>query len=335
MKKIAIIGAGLQAIRRELAIIGDPDYQIKWIIDLIPERAEKLAKQTGSQFGTDWRKAVDDKEVDIILVLTYPDSHAIISIAAMKNGKDVLCEKPLARTEKEAQHMIQVAKETKRILKCGFNHRHHPAVIQAHRLFKENLIGKAIFGRGRYGIAGRQGLEKEWRSNPKIVSGGQLMEQGIHLVDLYRWFLGDISKVTGFVSTNYWPMQPLEDNGFALLQTKDKVNISIHSSLTQWINLFEFEIYGEKGSIMVQGLGGNYGVEKLILSIHDSNGPFSHKTTEFRGADISWKNEWKEFTQAIESRKQPLGNGNDGLKAMEIINAVYQSSKTDKAVKIK
>ena len=335
MKKVAIIGAGLQAKRRVPAILEDKDYKIKWIVDRNEGKAKKLSQQCDAQYSTDWRTVVDDKDVDIVLALTYPDSHAAISIAAMKNGKDVLCEKPLARTEKEAQMMIKVAKETKRILKCGFNHRHHPAILQAYRLLNDDFIGKPIFGRGRYGIAGRQGLEKEWRSDPKIVSGGQLMEQGIHLVDLFRWFLGEMNKVTGFVSTNYWPIQPLEDNGFALLQTKDNVNISIHSSLTQWINLFEFEIYGEKGSIVVQGLGGTYGVEKLILSIHDPNGPFSHKTIEFRGADISWENEWKEFIQVIESRKQPLGNGNDGLKAMEIINAVYQSSKTGKAVKIK
>lgn len=335
MKKVAIIGAGLQAKRRTPVILKDLNYQIAWVVDLIEEKAKKLANQYQASYAVDWRPVLKRHDIDVVLVLTYPDSHAEISISAMKAGKDVLCEKPLARTEKEAQEMIKISKKTGQILKCGFNHRHHPAILQAYKLFKENLIGKAVFGRGRYGIAGRQGLEKEWRSDPKIVSGGQLMEQGIHLVDLFRWFFGEMNKVTGFVSTNYWPIQPLEDNGFALLQTKDNVNISIHSSLTQWINLFEFEIYGEKGSLTVSGLGESYGVEKLIINIHDPDGPFSYKTIEFRGHDRSWENEWEEFTKAIETRKEPIGDALDGLKAIEIVNAVYQASKTGKTVSIK
>ncbi|MBI5452607.1 Gfo/Idh/MocA family oxidoreductase [Candidatus Gottesmanbacteria bacterium] len=335
MKNVAIIGAGLQGRRRLGPILEDKDYKVSWVIDIVAERAKNLAKLCGAKSGTSWRDAASDKDVDVVLVLTYPDSHAQISIEAMKKGKDVLCEKPLAKTLDEAKKMIEVSKKTKKILKCGFNHRHHPGVLEAYRLFKDNTIGKAVFGRGTYGIVGRQGLENEWRSDPKIVGGGQLMEQGIHLVDLFCWFLGDMEKVTGFVNTNFWPIRPLEDNGFALMQNKDGVMTSIHSSLTQWINLFVFEIYGEKGSLSIQGLGGSYGVEKLIIGQHEQNKQFSYKTLEFRGSDISWRNEWKEFIRAIKSRKEPMGNGFDGLQAMKIIEAVYKASKTEKTVVLK
>ncbi|OGK21578.1 hypothetical protein A3C23_01705 [Candidatus Roizmanbacteria bacterium RIFCSPHIGHO2_02_FULL_37_13b] len=334
MKKVAIIGAGLQAERRIGPIANDKDYKIAWIVGNKSVKAKLLAKQYGANYGYDWRSVVIDKNMDVIVILTYPNTHAEISITAMKNGKDVLCEKPLARTEKEAQDMIRVANKTKRILKCGFNHRHHPAIIEAYNLFKSNLIGKPVFGRGRYGIAGREGLEKEWRSNPTIVSGGQLMEQGIHLVDLFRWFFGDVSAITGFINTNYWKINPLEDNGFGLLQMKNGVVVSLHSSLTQWINLFEFEIYGEKGSLTVKGLGGAYGTEKLIINQYDPNGPFSYNTIEYRGADRSWEGEWKEFSKAVITRTEPLGNGLDGLKALEIVNSIYKASKTGRTVNL-
>jgi predicted dehydrogenase len=334
MKKVAIIGAGLQGKRRLPSIIGDSEFEVKWVVDLILEKAEKLAKECGAKAATDWRKAVEDKEVDAVLVLTYPNSHAEISISAMNNGKDVLCEKPLTKTEQEAKEVVKTAEKTKRILKCGFNHRHHPGIEEAYKLFKNGTIGKPLFGRSRYGIAGRAGLEKEWRSDPKIVSGGQLMEQGIHLVDLYRWFLGEPEKATGFVGTNFWPIKPLEDNGFGFIQFKNNVTVSVHSSLTQWINLFEFEIFGEKGSIAVQGLGSAYGVEKLLVNLHDPDGPFSFKTIEFRGNDVSWKKEWEEFKDAINTRREPLGNALDGLRAIEIVNAVYKASKTGHTVKL-
>ncbi len=332
MKKVAIIGAGLQAKRRSGPIADDPRFEISVVVDRDEKKAKRLADSLGAAVATDWRATVADPSISAILVLTYPDTHAEIAIAALQAGKDVLCEKPLTRTEAEARALLDAAAKSGRTLKCGFNHRHHPAVLEAYRLFKSGLIGKAVFGRGRYGIGGRTGVETEWRSDPAIVSGGQLMEQGIHLIDLFVWFLGKVNRVTGFTSTNRWPILPLEDNGFALLQTQDGAIASVHSSLTQWTNLFEFEVYGDKGSLVVRGLGASYGVEELVVSQHDPSAPFSHKTIEYRGGDGSWKAEWEEFTRAIEERRQPLGSGQDGLVAMQIVNAVYAASANGQAV---
>jgi predicted dehydrogenase len=332
MKKVALIGAGLQARRRSGPITEDPRYQLAVVVDRDAQKAARLAAPLGLGVATDWRPVVADPSIDVVLVLTYPDTHAEISIAALEAGKDVLCEKPLTKTEAEARAMVDTAKRTGRILKCGFNHRHHPAVLEAHRLFTEGLIGKPVFGRARYGIGGRPGMETEWRSDPNIVSGGQLMEQGIHAVDLFAWFLGKIRRVTGFAGSTRWPIAPLEDNGFALLQTEAGVVASVHSSLTQWTNLFEFEIYGETGSLTVRGLGASYGVEKLIISQHDQTGPFSHKTIEYRGGDSSWKSEWEEFASAVAERRQPLGNGEDGLVAMQLVNAAYAASKSGQTI---
>ncbi len=335
MKNVAIVGAGLQAGRRVGPIAASKEYKVTLVVDREEKKAAALAAGVGAKTATDWRAAVDDESIEVVLVLTYPDTHAEISIAAMEAGKDVLCEKPLTRTVDEARAMLDVAKKTGRVLKCGFNHRHHPAILEAHARVTRGDIGKPLFGRARYGIGGRVGVEKEWRSDPKIVSGGQLMEQGIHLVDLFRWFLGDVERVTGFTSTTRFPLpKEIEDNGFALLQMPGGAICSVHSSLTQWTNLFEIEVYGEKGSVSVEGLGASYGVEKLRVALHDPTGPFSHQTIEYRGGDVSWKNEWEEMTRAIAERRAPLGSGEDGLRAMEIVMAVYQASKTGSAVKL-
>lgn len=332
MKEVAIIGAGLQARRRITPIAESKDWKVSLVVDRDEKKAASLAATVGARSSADWKSAVADASIAAVLVLTYPDSHAEISIAAMEAGKDVLCEKPLTRTVEEARALVAAQKKTGRTLKCGFNHRHHPAIAEAHRVVTSGELGKPLFGRARYGIGGRVGVEKEWRSDPKIVSGGQLMEQGIHLVDLFRWMVGDFSRVTGFVSTTRFPIAPLEDNGFALMQTARGVICSVHSSITQWTNLFEIEIGCEKGHVQVEGLGASYGVEKLRVSHHDPSGPFSHKTTEYRGGDVSWKAEWDEFTKAIAEKREPIGSGEDGLKAMEIVMAAYSASKTGQAV---
>ncbi len=160
------------------------------------------------------------------------------------------------------------------------------------------------------------------------------MEQGIHAVDLFRWFLGDFEKVTGFTSTKYFDISPLEDNGFALLRTSTEVIASIHSSLTQWKNLFIFEIFGVDGYFRVEGLGGGYGNEKLFIAKRDFNAPFTEQAIEYRGDDRSWLEEWKEFMTAIKEKREPIGNGIDGLETLKIVNAVYQSSQSGQTISI-
>jgi predicted dehydrogenase len=228
--------------------------------------------------------------------------------------------------------MVATAKETGRVLKCGFNHRHHPAIQAARRWFEEGRIGDPIFIRARYGIGGRPGYEREWRANPEVVGGGQLMEQGIHVVDMARWFLGEFAQVTAFVETTFWNIKPLEDNAFALFRTATGTAASIHSSLTQWKNLFSFELCGRDGYIAMEGLGGGYGSEKVSLGKRDFVAPFTEEVVEFRGEDRSWHDEWQEFAAAVKERREPLGNAADGREAMRLVFAAYESARTGRTV---
>lgn len=330
--RVAIIGAGLQAKRRAPVIKDWPDAELAIITAKNQAEAELLAQKMGCEAGEGWETIVTRPDIDIVLVCTPPDSHALISIAAMQAGKHVLCEKPLTRTISEAEEMIAVAQSTGMTLKCGFNHRHHPAIWKAKQLFDQGMFGEPVFGRCTYGICGRPGYEKEWRADPKVVSGGQFMEQGIHAVDLFRWFLGDFQQVTGFTSTKYFEISPLEDNGFALLRTGSGVIASIHSSLTQWKNLFIFEVFGKDGYFRVEGLGGGYGNEKLFIAKRDFNAPFTEEAIEYRSDDRSWQEEWREFMAAIQEHREPIGNGADGLEALKVVNAVYQAANHGKTI---
>ena len=176
--RVAIIGAGLQARRRAPVIRDWPGMEIKIITAQHLDSAKKLAREFGCQASIGWEGIVDRTDVDAVLVLTPPDLHAKISNAAMKAGKHVLCEKPLTRTIKEAQEMVQIAKANNVVLKCGFNHRHHPAIWAAKKLIDKNELGRPLFARCCYGICGRPEYEKEWRADPDRAAGGQFMEQG-------------------------------------------------------------------------------------------------------------------------------------------------------------
>jgi predicted dehydrogenase len=330
--RVAIIGAGLQARRRAPVVKDWQGAELTIITSKDGKEAEFLSQKMGCEAGIGWETVVTRSDIDVVLVCTPPDIHAAISIAALQAGKHVLCEKPLTRTIAEAEEMIAVAQATGLTLKCGFNHRHHPAIWKAKQLFDQGELGEPVFGRCVYGICGRPGYEKEWRADQNVVSGGQFMEQGIHAVDLFRWFLGDFQQVTGFTATKYFHISPLEDNGFALFRTRSGLIASIHSSLTQWKNLFTFEVFGSDGYFRVEGLGGGYGNEKLIIGKRDFNAPFTEEVIEYRSDDRSWVEEWKEFVAAIEEKREPIGSGIDGLEALRLVNAVYRAAQTGQTI---
>jgi predicted dehydrogenase len=332
--RVAIIGAGLQGNRRAQALESFPDADLVVVTAKARSGAEPLAKRMRCAADEGWEEVVRRTDIDVVVICTPPDLHSAITLAAIDEGKHVLCEKPLSRTLEEGEAMVRAAEKKGVVLKCGFNHRYHPAIMAAKRHFENGLVGAPVFLRAVYGICGRPGYEKEWRADPRVTSGGQLMEQGIHVVDLFRWFLGEIKDVTGLVETLYWPIQPLEDNAFVIFRAASGVPASLHSSLTQWRNLFSFQVYGDDGYLEVEGLGGGYGTEKLAVGKKLFDRPFEYGTTEFRAGDTSWRDEWKEFMDAIAENREPAGSGRDGLEALRLVFAAYESAKRGIAVSI-
>ena len=332
--KIGIIGAGLQGRRRAQAVkqFGD---ELVIIASGHWDRAKLLADEMGCQAATSWEEVVERQDLEVVVVCTPPHLHTPMSIAAMKNGKHVLCEKPLARNPEEAKAIVDTARENGVKLKGGFNLRHHPGMRQARDWTDKGLIGEPILLRLRYGIGGRPGYEKDWRARPEISGGGQLMDQGMHVLDLSRWFIGEFSEASGFIDTSFWDIAPLEDNAFALLRTAQGRVASLHVSWTQWKNLFSFEIFGCDGYIIVEGLGGSYGVEWAALGKRAFLEPFKEEIIEFRGGDRSWNDEWEEFITAIREEREPEGNGYDGLRAVELAYAIYESARKGCVVKLR
>ncbi len=329
-----LIGAGLQGKRRARALKQLEGVRLVSIADTDIEAAGALAEDMDCQATSDWEEVVGRDDIDAVIICSPVYLHAQMSIAAMRNGKHVLCEKPLSRTIEEAEEMLKTHRDSKVQFKCGFNYRHHPGIKQAKEWLDEGVIGKPMHARCRHGYCGRPGYENEWKAKAEFAGGGQLMEQGIHILDLFRWFIGDFSQVTGFVSTSYWDIAPLEDNAFVLLSTAKGQIASLHSSLTEWKNLFSFEIFGQDGYIRVEGLGGSYGTEKVILGKRAFGEPFREETTEYRGDDRSLYEELREFVTAIEENREPSGSGYDGLEALRLVFAAYESSSKNCVVKL-
>ena len=332
MLGVAIIGCGLIGKKRLQAL--GKNAKLIACVDLDINRAKDLAKAADYRDKSplafvDWKEIFSLKGIDIVIISTLHNSLAEISLECMRAGKHILVEKPAARFSDELLPLIMAEKEFKIKAHVGFNHRYHRALRKAKELVKAGEIGELMFLRGRYGHGARIGYESEWRSNPKLSGGGELIDQGPHLVDLSRWFLGDMTNINGYAHTYYWDM-PVDDNGFMLLRTKTNQVAFLHVSCTEWKNLFSMEIYGKKGKLEISGLGGSYGLEKLTFyRMLPEMGPPETTAWEFPMSDDSWDIEFEEFVNDIRLDRRPQSTLSDAYEALKIIEKIYKDSGYD------
>ncbi|MDB5291567.1 MAG: gfo/Idh/MocA family oxidoreductase [Phycisphaerales bacterium] len=319
--RISLIGCGLIGNKRTKAL---GPHALVACADTNLARAQALAAQhPGCLASTDWRLAATRDDVDVVIVSTTNDVLAPATFAAIQSGKHVLVEKPAARNAAELEPVARAARDARSIVKVGFNHRFHPALLKAREIIDTGVLGPLMFVRARYGHGGRLGMEKEWRGNPAISGGGEMLDQGVHLIDLARWFLGDFAEVSGHVGTFFWDW-PVEDNGFALLKTSSGQVAWLHASCTEWKNCFSFEIYGKTGKLHIEGLGGSYGVERLsFYRMLPQMGPPETTIWEYPGEDRSWHLEFEHFMSCIAQKKQPIGSLDDALAALRVVDQLY------------
>lgn len=322
---LAIVGCGLIGQRRAQHLAG---ARLTHCVDTDLARAQGMAAaHPGCAPGSDWRGLLDRTDVDAIVVATTHDALATIARAAIEAGRHVLVEKPAARTRHEMHDLSELAERHDVRVRVGFNHRYHRAFQRARRLVDAGALGELMYLRARYGHGGRLGYEREWRAQPLRSGGGELLDQGVHLIDLARWFLGDFTHVEGFAHTFFWDM-PVEDNGFLLLRTPTDQVAFLHASCTEWKNTFSWELYGRSGKLQIDGLGGSYGVERLTwYRMLPGMGPPDTEVWEYPAEDDSWSVEMAEFIEDVRTRRTPAAGLADAMAALEVVERIYAFSR--------
>lgn len=331
----AVIGCGSFGSRRVNALrkIG---ARIACLVDTNEELVAKMARDIGCEHYTDYREALKAEDFDCAIVATPNKFHAPISIAAMEAGKHVLCEKPLARNPAEARAMVDAAKLNHVFLKTGSNLRYFSNVRKAKELVNGGAIGKPLFVRGWIGHDGKKILHT-WNVDKEMAGGGTVLDNGAHILDLFRWFLGDFSECYGRVSTLHLPIE-VEDNGMGIFRAEDGRLGFIQSSWTEWSGYMYMEIYGTEGSVIIDNRG-----EKAVNTgkwVVTSNTVFTAKDGTRQVFDYSaeppqsYELELKDFINCLKEGRQPMASGYDGMKVVEMVNAIYESSKTGRVVKL-
>ncbi len=325
MTRVGLVGCGLIGGKRA-RVLAEPRFDSRLVAacDADRARAERLAAQHAGCVVADSAEALlARRDVDLVIVATTHDALADLTRRAIEQRTHVLVEKPAARAPEELHGLAEAARAAGVIVKVGFNHRFHPGLRRARELFREGAIGPLMYLRARYGHGGRVGYESEWRARPELSGGGELIDQGVHLIDLARGFMGEIDDVAGHVGTFFWDMK-VEDNGFLLLKNEEGAVAFLHASCTEWKNLFSFEVFGRDGKLQVDGLGGSYGIERLTLyRMKPEMGPPETTSWEYPGEDLSWRDEYAHLLECLATGRAPEGTLDDARAALEVVARAY------------
>jgi predicted dehydrogenase len=326
--RVAIIGCGLVGEKRMKLLAPGT---VTLTCDLQFERARKLAALSPGCEPTDSiEKAVASPNVDCVLISTTNSSLAPIAKQALQEGKHVLAEKPGAISVREMEELESISQKSGALYRIGYNHRFHPAFLKTREIFESGALGPIMFLRGRYGQGGRIGYEKEWRADPKLSGGGELIDQGVHLIDLAGIFLGEFTQVDGHVATYFWNM-PVDDNAFLSLRNADGETAWLHASCTEWKNMFSLEIYGRDGKLHMEGLGGSYGLERLTYyKMLPQMGPPETTLWEYPRGDESWKIEMNEFFEDIRLKRTPQPGLKEAKAVLRVVEAMYKKAENGK-----
>ena len=327
---VGIVGCGFIGQKRAKALLSlAREFKLITTFDKNFGRAKSLADLYSVSASSTIEEILGSTKIQVVIIATLHDSLAELTLKAIEAGKHVLVEKPAARNIDELAPVIEAIVKSGCKVHVGFNHRYHRSLRKAKEIVSVGELGELMFIRARYGHGARIGYDKEWRSDPALSGGGELIDQGSHLIDLSRWFLGEFTQVDGFAHTYFWGM-PVDDNGFMILKTAKQQVAFLHASCTEWKNLFSMEIYGKSGKLDLSGLGGSYGVEKIThYKMLPEMGPPETTSWEYPMGDDSWEVELSEFYLDITQDRVPSAGLLDAKATLEVVQTIYKDSGYD------
>ena len=329
--KFGIAGYGKMGKIREESILNSSDAKLISIYE--------VSEYSHNDKGVVQCNSFDElltTDIDAVIVSAYVSVAADYVIRALSRGKHVFCEKPPSMTAKEMEKVIEIEKKMRKVLKYGFNHRFHYSVMEAKKVINDGGMGKMLWMRGVYGKAGSIDFHDNWRNYKNYSGGGILLDQGIHMIDLFRYFSNDeFTCLSSHLTSSFWNVE-CEDNAFLTLKSKNDIVATLHSSATQWKHKFLLEMAFENGFINLDGILSStrsYAPETMIIGKREfeditfAMGKPKESITYYE-YDNSWSLELSEFIDAIHG-KNAINNGtsSDALEIMKITDFVYNNSR--------
>ncbi|NUR32993.1 MAG: Gfo/Idh/MocA family oxidoreductase [Gemmatimonadaceae bacterium] len=326
--RVGVAGYGVVGRRRRQVVDANPLMKTVAVSDIT--FADAPLEDSAVYVESSWERLLDH-ELDVLIVSLPNHIAPDATIAGHEHGLHVFCEKPPGRSVADIRRVraVEQAHPGQR-LKYGFNHRYHDSVIETKRIIESGRYGRVINVRGVYGKSSIIPFSGGWRSERTVAGGGILLDQGIHMLDMIRYFCGDFDEVQSFVSNGYWK-HDVEDNAYALMRSRHGVVAMIHSTATQWRHTFRLEVTLEEALLELTGIlsgSKSYGEERLtVVPRKDGSAVGAHEetTTQYLD-DHSWKDEIEEFADVLLTGAPVLhGTSYDAERVMELVFRIYHA----------
>lgn len=332
-----IIGCGRIVSRHVDSIREIKDARLIAVCDVIGSRVENIAKETNSQIYLDYKELLENIDIDVVNICTPSGMHAEMAMDAMRAGKHVIVEKPMALNVDDANEMIAVAAETNTKLCVVLQNRYNPPMQDLYNVIQEGKLGRLLLGNVTVRwYRPQEYYEDGWHGTAEM-DGGALMNQVIHHIDALNWLMGDVESVYALTGTLAHEME-MEDTGVAVIKFASGALASIEGSTITYPQNIEgsIAIFGKKGSVKVGGTALN---KKTLWKIE---GELEHEIELIRRDEVdpptvygfSHKLVIEDMISAILEDRQPKTNGKEGKKSVELVNSLYKSAKTGKSVEI-
>jgi predicted dehydrogenase len=325
---VAVIGCGLIGAKRAAALAPAGDELIA-CYDIDPQATQSLAERYRCRACATVEELLESGP-DVVVVATVHDRLAELAERALAAGAHVLVEKPAGLSVAQIDRLIECQRAGGRLVKVGFNHRFHEGIARAVEEVHSGSHGELMHLRARYGHCGRPDYDREWRADPARSGGGELIDQGMHLLDLSNWLMGPLGVHCALLRTQFWDT-PVEDNAALILgdgASRSGPWAMLHVAWTEWKNHFSLEIYCRGAKVQVDGLVRSYGPQRLrVYRTGVGLGLPTIEETTYPDEDLSWWREWEHFTAAIHARdgRVLLGDLLDARNAWIQVEAAYAS----------
>jgi 1,5-anhydro-D-fructose reductase (1,5-anhydro-D-mannitol-forming) len=305
-------------------ITRQPDSRITAVFDVDPDKGQGFVNRYGGKLYSDFNRMLEDPTVDIIYVASPNRFHNAQVVPAVKAGKHVLCEKPLALVMDEGREMVAAARDAGRLLGLGFHFRHKPSNVMARKLVTEGRIGRVFFAEIERGSSYDAVPHGGWRQDAQQAGGGSVFNQGLHTVDTLRYVTG---KNIVTVSAKLDKM-PIDDVFAGLLTLEDGVIATVASHQLYWNTRPEYVVFGEQG--WIRGLGAPINAGNDAIELHQQ----SDETVYPGGERSAYWHEIDDFARAVLGEKPLSGDGEDGLQAIAVAQAIYRSARENRTVDV-
>lgn len=320
-----VIGLGMGAVRCE-EIANTNGAKLIAVADLNEERCKNIAEKYKIEWCKDYHRLFENKDIDVIMVMTPSGVHMEVAVDSAKAGKNVIVTKPLEVTLERCDKIIETCKKANVVLAVDFEMRYAPDNVRIKKAIEENKLGKLILGEIRLKWHRNQAYYDagSWRGTWKYDGGGSLMNQSIHPIDLLQWFMGEVKSVYGTTAISTHKIET-EDIGIGILKFKNSALGTILGTTTSPSELpVVVEIHGEKGVVSTAD-------NKIVRFEYREN----DKIEKFSIEEVKYpKNVIEDMVLVLREGKKPVTDGESGRKSVEIITSIYKSAKLCKEIKL-